>query len=509
MDKVRIFDTTLRDGEQAPGAALDSEGKLEIARQLVRLGVDIIEAGFPVSSPEDFRSVNLIGKEIKGATICGLSRCVQKDIDAVKDALLPAERKRIHLFIATSPIHMEFKLKKSPGDVLSIAIEAIKYARQFFDDIQFSPEDASRSEPEFLYRVIEEVIKAGATTINIPDTVGYAVPEQFANLIKGILDHVPNINKAIISVHCHNDLGLAVANSLAAVKAGARQVECTINGIGERAGNAAMEEIVMALKVRKDFYQVDTNVNTKEIIRASRLVSRLTGFVVAPNKAIVGKNAFRHESGIHQDGVLKYRQTYEIMAPEDVGLDKNELVLGKHSGRHALGERLRQLGFDLSNEELEQVFVEFKKLADKKKEVFDEDLIALVESTMRMDVEKWQLVGIEVSIPMDGLPNAKVILRHGKKEFSAESEGDGPVDACYKAIDKITGYPGVLLNYNIQAITSGKDALGEASITVDFGQERVINAHGSSTDVVEASVKAYVNAINKLGVKTAEKKKGV
>ncbi len=509
MDKVRIFDTTLRDGEQAPGAALDSEGKLEIARQLVRLGVDIIEAGFPVSSPEDFRSVNLIGKEIKGATICGLSRCVQKDIDAVKDALLPAERKRIHLFIATSPIHMEFKLKKSPEDVLSIAIEAIKYARQFFDDIQFSPEDASRSEPEFLYRVIEEVIKAGATTINIPDTVGYAVPEQFANLIKGILDHVPNINKAIISVHCHNDLGLAVANSLAAVKAGARQVECTINGIGERAGNAAMEEIVMALKVRKDFYQVDTNVNTKEIIRASRLVSRLTGFVVAPNKAIVGKNAFRHESGIHQDGVLKYRQTYEIMAPEDVGLDRNELVLGKHSGRHALGERLKQLGFDLSNEELEQVFVEFKKLADKKKEVFDEDLIALVESTMRMDVEKWQLVGIEVSIPMDGLPNAKVILRHGKKEFSAESEGDGPVDACYKAIDKITGYPGVLLNYNIQAITSGKDALGEASITVDFGQERVINAHGSSTDVVEASVKAYVNAINKLGVKTAEKKKGV
>ncbi len=509
MDKVRIFDTTLRDGEQAPGAALDSEGKLEIARHLVRLGVDIIEAGFPISSPEDFRSVNLIAKEIKGATICGLSRCVQKDIDAVKDALFPAKRKRIHLFIATSPIHMEFKLKKSPEDVLSIAIEAIKYARQFFDDIQFSPEDASRSEPEFLYRVIEEVIKAGATTINIPDTVGYAVPEQFANLIKGILDHVPNINKAVISVHCHNDLGLAVANSLAAVKAGARQVECTINGIGERAGNAALEEIVMALKVRKDFYRVDTNINTKEIIRASRLVSRLTGFVVAPNKAIVGKNAFRHESGIHQDGVLKYRQTYEIMAPEDVGLDKNELVLGKHSGRHALGERLKQLGFDLSNEELEQVFVEFKKLADKKKEVFDEDLIALVESTMRIDVEKWQLVGIEVNIPMDGLPKAKVILRHGKEEVSAESEGDGPVDACYKAIDKITGCPGVLLNYNIQAITSGKDALGEASITVDFGEGRIINAHGSSTDVVEASVKAYVNAINKLGIQTIKKEKGV
>ncbi len=509
MDKVRIFDTTLRDGEQAPGAALSAQGKLEIARQLVRLGVDIIEAGFPVSSPEDFRSVSLIAKEIKGTVICGLSRCVQKDIDAAKDSLSPAERKRIHLFIATSPIHMEFKLKKSPQEVLSIAVDAVKYARRFFDDIQFSPEDASRSDPDFLYKVIEEVIKAGVTTINIPDTVGYAVPDQFAELIKSILNNVPNINKAVISVHCHNDLGLAVANSLAAIKVGARQVECTINGIGERAGNAALEEIVMALRVRKDFYGVETSVNSKEIIRASRLVSRLTGFVVAPNKAIVGKNAFRHESGIHQDGVLKFRQTYEIMSPEDVGLDKNELVLGKHSGRHALSERLKQLGFELSAEELDKVFVEFKKLADKKKEVFDEDLIALVESAMRIDVERWQLVGVEVNIPMGGLPKARVVLRQGESEYSAESEGDGPVDACYKAIDKITNCPGVLLNYNIQAVTSGKDALGEASITVDFGEGRVINSHGSSTDIVEASVRAYVNAVNKLSVLKVSKEKGV
>ena len=498
MDRVKIFDTTLRDGEQAPGAALDAQGKLEIAQQLVRLGVDIIEAGFPVSSPEDFRSVSLVAKHVRDAVVCGLSRCVQKDIDAARDALKEASQKRIHLFIATSPIHMEYKLKKHPDEVLKIAVEAIKYARNFFDDIQFSPEDASRSEPDFLYKVIEEVIKAGATTINIPDTVGYAVPEEFSALIQGIFNNVPNINKAIISVHCHNDLGLAVANSLAAVKAGARQVECTINGIGERAGNAALEEIVMALKVRKDYFDIETEINTREIIRASRLVSRLTGFVVAPNKAIVGKNAFRHESGIHQDGVLKYRQTYEIMAPEDIGLDRNELVLGKHSGRHALVDRLRQLGFDLSEQEINKVFEEFKRLADRKKEVFDEDLIALVESTMRIDVEKWQLVGIEVNIPREGLPKAVVVLNYGGKDYSAESEGDGPVDACYKAIDKITGCPGKLLNYNIQAVTSGKDALGEASITVDFGDDRVINSHGSSTDIVEASVKAYINAVNKV-----------
>ncbi len=499
IDRVKIFDTTLRDGEQAPGAALDAQGKLEIAHQLARLGVDIIEAGFPVSSPEDFRSVNLVAKEVKGPVICGLSRCVKKDIDAVKDALSVTENRRIHVFIATSPIHMEYKLKKRPDEVLEIAVDAIKYARRFFDDIQFSPEDASRSEPEFLYRIIDAVIEAGATTINIPDTVGYAVPEQFAALIKGIFDNVANVEKAVISVHCHNDLGLAVANSLAAVKAGARQIECTINGIGERAGNAAMEELVMAMRVRKDYFGVDTSIDSREIMRASRLVSRLTGFVVAPNKAIVGKNAFRHESGIHQDGVLKFRQTYEIMSPEDIGLDKNELVLGKHSGRHALVDRLKRLGFNLSEEEVSKVFEEFKRLADKKKEVFDEDLVALVESTMRVDVEKWQLVGIEVNIPrQDGNPKATVVLSYGGREFSATSEGDGPVDACYKAVDKITKCPGRLLNYNIQAITSGKDALGEASITVDFGQDRVINSHGASTDIVEASVRAYVNAVNKL-----------
>ncbi len=498
MDKVKIFDTTLRDGEQAPGAGLDAQSKLEIAYQLSRLGVDVIEAGFAISSPEDFKSVALVSEHIKNTTICSLSRCVKKDIDAVKDALMKAKLKRIHLFIATSPIHMQYKLKKNPEEVLQIAVDAVKYAKNFFDDIQFSPEDASRSEPEFLYKVIEEVIKAGATTINIPDTVGYAVPEQFAELIASIINNVPNINKAIISVHCHNDLGLAVANSLAAIKTGARQIECTVNGIGERAGNAAIEEVVMALKVRKDYFCVDTKINTKEIIRTSRLVSRLTGFVVAPNKAIVGKNAFRHESGIHQDGVLKYRQTYEIMSPEDIGLDKNELVLGKHSGRHALMQRLKELGFQLSDKDLNVVFEEFKRLADRKKEVFDEDLVALVESAMRMDVNKWQLENMEVVIPAEGLPQAKVVLSYAGKNFSATSEGDGPVDACYKAIDKITGCPGRLLNYNIQAITSGKDALGEASITVDFGDNKVISSHGSSTDIVEASVKAYINAVNKV-----------
>ncbi len=509
-DKVIIFDTTLRDGEQAPGAALDSESKLEIAQQLARLGVDVIEAGFAVSSPEDFEAVRLISSQVKGPIICSLSRCVQKDIDAARDALSSAKSKRIHLFIATSPIHMEYKLRKRPEEVLEIAVSAVKYARRFFDDIQFSPEDASRSESDFLYKIIEEVIKAGATTINIPDTVGYAVPEQFSQLISKILDNVPNISQAIISVHCHNDLGLAVANSLSAVKSGARQVECTINGIGERAGNAAMEEIVMALKVRNDYFDLETSINTKEIVRTSRLVSRLTGFVVAPNKAVVGKNAFRHESGIHQDGVLKFRQTYEIMSPEDVGWERNELVLGRHSGRHALWDRLKSLGFDFSSEEIDKIFEEFKKLASRKKEIFDEDLIALVESSMRVEVGRWKLNGIEVSIPKEGLPSAKVYVEYGGKEMVAQSYGDGPVDACYKAIDKLTGIQGKLLSYNIQAITSGKDAQGEASITVEFEGGRVVSAHGSSTDIVEASVKAYLDAVNKVVRKVCgEKESGV
>ncbi len=498
MEKLRIFDTTLRDGEQAPGAALDRTGKIEIARQLERLGVDIIEAGFPISSPEDFESVKEVSSVVSSPVICGLSRCVEADIEACRDALSPAKRKRIHLFIATSPIHMEYKLRKSQDEVIQIAIDAVKYARRFFDDIQFSPEDASRSEPDFLYKVLEEVIRCGATTLNIPDTVGYAVPEQYAQLISGILNNVPNINNAIISVHCHNDLGMAVANSLAAVKAGARQVECTINGIGERAGNAAVEEIVMALRVRRDYFGVDTGVNAREIMRSSRLVSKLTGFVVAPNKAIVGKNAFRHESGIHQDGVLKHKMTYEIMSPKDIGIEEEDLVLGKHSGRHALSVRLKKLGFDLEGKDLDTVFESFKALADKKKEIFDDDLIALVENEMRMDVDKWQFVSMDVDVSTNKRPQAKVVLSYKGKEYEASSFGDGPVDACFKAIDKITNTPGKLVNYTIQAITSGKDAQGEAVISVEFKGGIVINSHTASTDIIEASVRAYLNAVNKV-----------
>ncbi|MDD5746925.1 MAG: 2-isopropylmalate synthase, partial [Candidatus Omnitrophica bacterium] len=370
--RIIVFDTTLRDGEQAPGASLSDQEKLEVAQQLVRLGVDVIEAGFPVSSPGDFDSVQRIAREVKGAVICGLARSLPKDIEAAAEALKPAAQRRIHVFLATSKIHMQYKLKKAESEILKIAESAVRYARNFTDNVQFSPEDASRTEPEFLFRVVETVIKAGATTVNIPDTVGYAQPDEFGNLIRLICNKVPNIRKAVIAVHCHNDLGLAVANSLAAVNNGAGQVECTINGIGERAGNAALEEIILSLRTRKDhFKNVTTGIRTKEIYKTSRLVSKLTGFVVAPNKAIVGGNAFRHESGIHQDGVLKKRQTYEIIRPEDVGFSGEGLVLGKHSGRHALSERLGQLGFQLSAQQLEQAFVRFKELADKKKEVFD------------------------------------------------------------------------------------------------------------------------------------------
>ncbi len=498
MDTLRIFDTTLRDGEQAPGAALDRAGKIEIARHLERLGVDIIEAGFPISSPEDFESVKQVSETVKGPVVCGLSRCLKQDIEACRDALMPAARKRIHLFIATSPIHMEYKLRKKPHEVMEYAIEAIKYATKFFDDVQFSPEDASRSEPEFLYKIIEAVIEAGATTINIPDTVGYAVPEQYASLISGILNNVSNINKAVISVHCHDDLGMAVANSLAAVKAGARQVECTINGMGERAGNAAMEEIVMALRTRKDYFNIDTNINTMEIMRASRLVSKLTGFVVAPNKSIVGRNAFRHESGIHQDGVLKHKMTYEIMSPQDVGIEEEDLVLGKHSGRHALSVRLKKLGLDMEGADLDKIFEAFKALADKKKEIFDDDLIAIVENEMRLDVDKWQFVSMETCVATDSEPKASVVLLYKGKQFSASSSGDGPVDACFKAVDKITRVPGKLLSYTIQAITSGKDAQGEVSLSVEFEEGIVINSHAASTDIIEASLRAYLNAVNKV-----------
>ena len=504
MKKIIIFDTTLRDGEQSPGASLDMQKKLEIAHQLARLGVDVIEAGFPIASPGDFAAVKQIAAQVKGPIICGLARAMKKDIDAAYEAIKPARKKRIHVFLATSNIHMKYKLKKAKAEILRQAAESVRYAKKFVEDVEFSPEDASRTEREFLFEVIETAIAAGATTINIPDTVGYAIPEEFGQLIKEIRENVPNIEKAVLSVHCHNDLGLGVANSLAAVACGAGQVECTINGLGERAGNASLEEIVMALRTRGDFLNKSTSIKTEEIYRTSRLVSKLTGIVVQPNKAIVGGNAFRHEAGIHQDGILKRRTTYEIMRPEDIGLEEQRttLVLGKHSGRHAFAERLKKLGFHLNPSQIEKLFFErFKKLADKKKEIFDEDLIALVQEEISLTPKVWQLVGFEVNSGSKTIPTATVKLRSKGKAFSKSSSGDGPVDACYKAIDKITGIKGRLLDYSIQAVTRGKDALGEVRLTVK-AKDKEIAGRASSTDIIEASAKAYLDAINKLLYRT-------
>jgi 2-isopropylmalate synthase len=506
QDNVSIFDTTLRDGEQAPGASMNEHEKLEIARMLEKLGVDVIEAGFPVISEGDFNSVLNVARSIKKSSVCGLARSMKKDIDAAAQALQKARRKRIHVFLATSKIHMQHKLRKNKDEILQMAVDAVKYAKKSFADIEFSPEDASRTEKDFLYRILEAVIKAGAQTVNIPDTVGYGVPEQFGALIMDIRNHVPNINKAVISVHCHNDLGLGVANSLSAVKNGARQVECTINGIGERAGNASMEEIVMALKTRRDYYGCDTKVNTPLICRASHLVSKFTGFAVAPNKAIVGHNAFRHEAGIHQDGVLKERATYEIMRPEDVGFLELGLVLGKHSGRHAVKERLKILGIDLKEQELDAAFERFKKVADKKKQVFDEDLIAIAEDEVKIFKSTWKIKSLEAKSGTNIKPEVEVVLHSKGKDYTKVSSGDGPIDACYRAIDAIVGRKGKLLDYAIQSVSKGKDALGEVTVKVDF-EKKVMIAHGTSTDILEASAKAYINAVNKVIVKDAQAKK--
>ena len=500
MKKIVIFDTTLRDGEQSPGASLDVQKKLEIAHQLTRMGVDVIEAGFPISSPGDFQAVKAVAAQVRGPIICALARAVTKDINKAYEAISPARRKRIHVFLATSNIHMKYKLNKAKEQILQLTRYFVRYAASLVDDIEFSPEDASRTEKKFLFKVIETAIAAGAKTINVPDTVGYAVPEEFGQLIREIREKVPNINKAVLSVHCHNDLGLAVANSLSAVANGAGQVECTVNGLGERAGNASMEEIVMGLHTRKDFLGCSTGIKTREIYRTSRLVSKLTGIIVQPNKAIVGQNAFRHEAGIHQDGILKMRTTYEIMRPEDIGLGAEEtrLVLGKHSGRHAFSERLKKLGFHLSAAQVERLFFErFKKLADKKKEVFDEDLIALVEEEISLVPKVWQLVNFEVASGNKIAPSATVTLRSKGKMISRESSGDGPVDACYKAIDKITGIKGRLVDYSIQAVTRGKDALGEVRLRIK-ARNKEINGHASRTDIIEASACAYLDAINKL-----------
>ena len=505
-NRIIIFDTTLRDGEQCPGASMNLREKLEVARQLARLKVDVIEAGFPVISEGDFTAVNTIAKEIKGPIICGLARCVPKDIDAAGEAVKPAGKKgRIHVFLATSKIHRDFKLGKAEDEILRLAVDGVKRAKSWVDDVEFSPEDASRTEPDFLVEVCKAVVKAGATTVNIPDTVGWAVPEQYGALIKRLYDSVPEFKsgKAIISVHCHNDLGLAVANSLAAVANGARQVECTVNGIGERAGNAALEEIVMATQTRKDFYGgFSCAVNTREIVKSSRLVSRMSGLVVQRSKAIVGENAFAHSSGIHQDGILKKRETYEIMDPQEVGWGQTELPLTKHSGRAAVAARLKHLGFKMTDADVAALFAKFKEIGDKKKFVYDEDLVALVEGHITEVPETWSLVYLNVTSGTQTVPTATVRLRKaGAKKDAEVAEdagiGDGPVDAALKAIDRLTKTRGKLIDYSLRAVSQGKDALGEVTIKADFGSGELVTGKGASTDIIEASARAYLNAVNR------------
>ena len=497
-DKIIIFDTTLRDGEQCPGASLNINEKIEIARQLAVLGVDVIEAGFPISSPGDFEAVKGVAKDVKGPSICGLARAIEKDIDAAYNAVKYSKYPRVHVFLATSEIHMKYKLKKAEDEIVKLASAAVKYARKRCGDIEFTPEDASRTDRVFLYKVIEAVIGAGAKTVNIPDTVGYSTPFEFAGMIKGIYENVSCIDKAVISVHCHNDLGLGVANSLAAVSSGARQVECTINGIGERAGNASLEEIVMAIRTRSDIFKaVKTDINTKEIFKTSRLVSKLTGMLVQSNKAIVGANAFAHESGIHQDGVLKERTTYEIMRPEDVGVTGTKMVLGKHSGRHAFKERLKELGFMLKDSQLEEAFNRFKVLADKKKEVYDEDLESIIDEGISKIPEELKLKHFHIESGDRMKPSAVIQIDYKGRLYDSTSIGDGPIDACYKAIDKVIKIGGKLLDYQVKSVTSGKDALGEVSVKIGF-KNGVVSGRGASTDIIEASVKAYVNAVNKL-----------
>jgi 2-isopropylmalate synthase len=502
-NRIVIFDTTLRDGEQCPGASMNLREKLEVARQLARLKVDVIEAGFPITSQGDFEAVHTIAKEVKGPQIAGLARCVPKDIDAAGEAIKPAGRKqgRIHVFLATSKIHREHKLNKAQDEILRLAVEGVKQAKRYTDNVEFSPEDASRTETEFLVEVCKAVVAVGATTINIPDTVGWAVPEQYAGLIAQLYQSVPEFQsgKAIISVHCHNDLGLAVSNSLAAVRAGARQVECTVNGIGERAGNASLEEVVMALKTRGDYFGgVTCGVNTKEIVKSSRLVSRMSGMVVQRSKAIVGENAFAHSSGIHQDGILKKRETYEIMDPQEVGWGVTELPLTKHSGRAAVAARLKHLGFKMTDTDVAAIFARFKEIGDKKKFVYDDDLTALVEGHITEVPETWSLVYLAVSSGSTTVPTATVALKPAQGEAIQDAgTGDGPVDAALKAIDRLTKTRGRLIDYSLRSVSQGKDALGEVTVKVDFGDKELVSGKGASTDVVEASVRAYINALNR------------
>jgi len=498
-DKLIIFDTTLRDGEQSPGASMNRDEKVRIAKALEKMRVDVIEAGFPIASPGDFEAVQAVARTVRESTICGLARALEKDIDRAGEALKEANSGRIHTFIATSPIHMEQKLRMTPDQVMEQAIWAVKRARNFTDDVEFSAEDAGRSDIDFLCRIFEQAIDAGATTINVPDTVGYNLPDQFGSTIRTLMQRIPNSDKAIFSVHCHNDLGLASANSLAAVANGARQVECTINGLGERAGNASLEEVVMAVRTRRDLFDCDVDLDTTQIVTCSRMVASITGFPVQPNKAIVGANAFAHEAGIHQDGVLKSRETYEIMRAQDVGWAQNRMVLGKHSGRNAFRARLEELGVVFRSEkELNDAFRRFKDLADKKHEIFDDDLQALVNDAGFMaGNERAQLVSLRGCSETGEIPNASVVLSVDGEEKLGEASGGGPVDAAFKAIESIVQTESELELYSVNSITSGTDAQGEVSVRVKK-EGRIVNGQGADTDIVIASAKAYVNAFNKL-----------
>lgn len=501
MKNIRIFDTTLRDGEQSPGASMTPEEKLEIAKQLARLGVDIIEAGFAISSPGDFEAIKRIASEVEGPVICSLSRAKEEDIKKAWEAVKDAPRKRIHTFHSTSDIHLKYQFKVSREEALRRSVDMVRFARSLLKDVEFSPMDATRTDPVYLSEVVEAVIGAGAGTVNIPDTVGYTTPAEFGRLIKMLMDRVKNIHKAVISVHCHNDLGLAVANSLSAILSGAGQVECTINGIGERAGNCSLEEVVMALRTRRDFFRADTCINTEEIMRTSRLITKITGISVQPNKAIVGANAFAHEAGIHQDGLLKEKTTYEIIRPESIGLKSARLVLGKHSGRHAFRMRLKEMGYELSPDEMESAFLKFKHLADQKKDIFDEDIETLVSEEIILKApEVYSLIDLVVKSGLKQKPTAQIKLRVKNKVFKKTGYGDGPVDATYKAISALTKTKSSLRKYEVMSITGGTDALGEVTVTVEE-DGRTVRGHGSDTDIIVASARAYINALNKLVVK--------
>lgn len=496
MDQVQIFDTTLRDGEQSPGASMDVEQKFEIALQLEHLGVDVIEAGFAVSSPEQFRACKQIGDRVKNSTIAVLARSVEQDIDAAAESLSGCARPRIHTFVSTSPIHMEYKLKKKPDEVIEMTRRAVRYARNKCGEVEFSPEDATRSDIDFMCKVLEVAVEEGATILNIPDTVGYTVPEEYAALITTLRNRVPNIDKAVLSVHCHDDLGLAVANTISALRAGARQAEVTINGIGERAGNAALEEVVMALKVRKDVLNLDTRIDTRQLYPTSRMLSSMIGFPIPRNKAIIGENAFAHESGIHQHGMLSHRETYEIMTPESVGRDATKIVLGRHSGMHGFRTRLAEIGFVLEESDIKRAYEAFLKVADRKKEIYDEDLYTILSEQFGTNADSLILEYVHFQSGNTTVPTATVRVRDHEEVHEEAATGDGPVDAVFRAIERACGTDATLVEYNVAAVTPGKQALGETSVVIEIDGKRT-TGRGASTDILEASAKAYVNALSR------------